>query len=236
MENNMHLKNINIDYYEVLRYLEYNGQQIDNSLKELVHKCISSTKNIIKPLYISKTYSIEKRINEAKEYIVCLRGSNIKIKSKDLYDVLEGCDQCIITATTLGVDIDREIKKSGYLDLTKMIILDSCATTAIESVCDIIENSYREEFKKCRKHITNRYSPGYGDLPINVNEDFINILEAQNKIGLTITKNHIMIPRKSVIWIAGISDKMKYSSNKSCLKCNNYNTCKYRKEAVNCGD
>ena len=54
--------------------------------------------------------------------------------------------------------------------------------------------------------LTNRYSPGYGDLPIHINEDIINLLNTSKKICLIITKDKIMIPRKSVIAIICISE------------------------------
>ena len=86
------------------------------------------------------------------------------------------------------------------------------------------------------KYITNRYSPGYGDLPIEAIRQLINLLGAQNKIGLTITSNNIMIPRKSVIGVIGISELKILNNKKSCLSCNNYSHCKYRKEDECCGN
>lgn len=237
---NIDLKNLNINYDEVLRYLEYNGQNLSEGLKETINQCINITKNKINPRYILRVYPIERKItintkgNEV--FIVKIKGSNVELESKDIFNLLEGCSECALIATTLGVEIEREIRKNTYSDLTKGIIIDSCATTAIEEVCDCIENNIKEDLLKKGKYITSRYSPGYGDLPIEANAHIINLLGTQNRIGLTITENNIMIPRKSVIAIIGISEAKKINNKKSCLSCDKYHDCKYRKEVEDCGN
>ena len=40
----------------------------------------------------------------------------------------------------------------------KSIIIDACATTAIEEFCDILQSNIEDELRK-GKYITNRYSP-----------------------------------------------------------------------------
>lgn len=233
-------RNIQINYEEVLRYLGYKGQDIDDNLKEIIDKCINLTKNRINPRYILRVYPIERRIKVegigSKKYLVDLKGTNITLDSKDIYNLLEECSECLVMASTLGLDIEREIKKYSYVDLTKGIVTDSCATTAIEEVCNIVENTYRRGLIENGKYLTTRYSPGYGDLSIETNRQLINLLDTQNKIGLTITESNIMIPRKSVIAILGISERTKLNRKKSCLSCNNYNRCKYRKEDEGCGN
>ena len=168
-------------------------------------------------------------------YQIKFKDSNISIKSKDLCKLLDSCRQCIVLSTTLGIDIEKQIKINSYSNLTKSIIIDACATTAIEEFCDILQRNIEEKLRKEGKYITNRYSPGYGDLPIHINEDIINLLNTSKKIGLTITKDKIMIPRKSVIAIIGITENKKTYKQKSCLECSNYNTCKYKKEGDNYG-
>ena len=90
-------------------------------------------------------------------------------------------------AATIGIDIEKEIRRHSYSNLTKGLIIDSCGTTAIEEVCDIVQNNLEKVFLKQDKFITMRYSPGYGDLPIEKNIDILNVLNAQKQIGLTIT-------------------------------------------------
>ena len=52
--------------------------------------------------------------------------------------------------------------------------------------------------------LTHRFSPGYGDLSMNVTEDIITILNATKRIGLSVTRSLMMSPVKSVTAIAGL--------------------------------
>ena len=228
------VNSIKIDKSEVLRYLEYKGQHIDEQLNCIIDECIKITKEKISPRYTLGVYSIL-RENIDDSYQIKFENSNIVIKSKDLYKLLNNCTQCIILSTTLGIDIEKQIKINSYSNLTKSIIIDACATTAIEEFCDILQSNIEDKLIRKCKYITNRYSPGYGDLPININEDIINLLNTSKKIGLTITKDKIMIPRKSVIAIIGISENKATYKQKSCSECLKYNTCKYKKGDDNCG-
>ena len=227
MERNF-INSIKIGKDEVLRYLEYNGQYIDENLDCVIDDCRKITKEKINPRYTLGVYSILKE-NIDDSYQIKLKDSNISIKSKDLYKLLEDCNQCIVLSTTLGIDIEKQIKINSYSNLTKSIIIDACATTAIEEFCDILQSNIEDKLNKEEKYITNRYSPGYGDLPIQINEDIINLLNTSKKIGLTITQDKIMIPRKSVIAIIGISENKSTYNKKSCKECSNYNRCKYKK-------
>ena len=62
------------------------------------------------------------------------------------------------------------------------------------------------------------------------------LLNSQKEIGLTVTNSGIMIPRKSVVALIGVSDKKAISTKKSCDYCNNRHNCDYKKEGHSCGD
>lgn len=86
----------------------------------------------------------------------------------------------------------------------KALIIDACATTAVEELCDIVEEKIREETEEKRMKITFRYSSGYGDFPIDIQNDFLRVLDAQKKIGLMLSEINLLFPRKSVTAIIGI--------------------------------
>ena len=223
------LKHINIKDEEVLRYLEYKGQIIDDNLKETINQCKNITKARINPRYTFRVYSIKKN-----KGIIEFEGSNLKLESRDLYNVLKDCNKCILMAATIGLDIEKDIRKYSLTELTKGIIIDSCATTAIEEVCDMVQEEVQNNILEDGQYTTLRYSPGYGDLPIEKNKDILNLINGQKEIGLTITTNGIMIPRKSVIAIIGISDNKLSQVKKSCKNCNNKDTCKFKRGVDSC--
>ena len=223
---------ISIDREEVLRYLEYKGQDIDNNLIEIIEECRNIAKDRINPRYTFRVYSIKQKYKG----IIELEGTNLILESNDLYEILKDCNECILMAATLGINIEKDIKKYSCTELTKGIIIDSCATTAIEEVCDIVQNEIENNILKNGQYLTFRYSPGYGDLSIEKNTEILTILNGQKEIGLTITNSGIMIPRKSVIAIIGITDKKVEQDKTSCSTCKNKSKCKFKKGVNSCGN
>lgn len=232
------LKNteISIEKAEVLRYLRYKGQEIDSSFSEKIDLAIEQTKSIITPRAVYGIYPLkffEDRIE--------VEGTSLVFNSKDISRLLRDCDECILFAATIGTKVEMETRKAEYVDLAKSLIMDSAATTFVERTCDYVQEIIEKDVEKSGKCITMRYSPGYGDLPIECGKEILNILQSQKKIGLTTSGSGLMIPRKSVSAIIGIYDSSKDDNvdkdkkvkkgKKSCLDCPNYNNCIYRRES-----
>ena len=225
MVNNMinNIKDlIKIDKREVLRYLQYKNQNINDDLLKIIEQSIDETKRIISPRFVLRKYSIKKiKMDNEKDQVI-LEDGNLILKSDDVYKLLTECDECILMAVTLGLEIEKEIRKLTYTNLTKGIIIDSCATTAIEEVCDIVQDNIARKLLREDKYITYRYSPGYGDLSIENNIYINNILNSQKEIGLTVTNSGIMIPRKSVVALIGVSNKGILNNKKSYKELTSY--------------
>ena len=148
---------------------------------------------------------------------------------------LKHCDNCALMVVTLGLNIEREIILNEKISLTKSIVLDSCATTYIEEVCDNIQNDIEQFAKKNNLNITSRYSPGYGDLSLDSQEKILSVTDASKRIGVTTTEHNILFPRKSVTAIIGLSKGKIQKTKRDCTKCNKYNDCVFRKGGSNCG-
>ena len=54
-------------------------------------------------------------------------------------------------------------------------------------------------------HFTDRFSPGYGDLPLDVQKNIFPLLDCERKIGLTLNESLIMSPSKSVTAFVGMA-------------------------------
>lgn len=222
-------RKIEIKKEEVLRYLGYKGQEIDTNLDLKIDSLILESKNLFREKVVFREFYILKEDGEIK-----LKDTNIKFKGKDIYKLLKDSDRCILIAATLGNDIEKKIRLYSKTDLTSSVILDACATAGVESLCDKLQENLKEEFLKENENFTFRYSPGYGDLSLSVQKDLIEILDCKRRLGLNLSDSFIMIPRKSVTAILGITKK-EVKNKKSCKNCNNYDRCIYRKEDGECG-
>lgn len=219
-----------IDKSEVLRYLGYKYQLIDENLSKMIDKGIKEIKELSRPRYIIDNFEISK-----ENAIIKLEGDLLYLEGKEIYKHLINSSKVVLLAATLGIEVDRRISYYQKIDLTYSLILDVCATQAIEEVCDILENDIRNKLKKENKGLTYRFSPGYGDLSIDIQSRFINILDATKKIGLTATSDNILIPRKSVTAIMGVVESNISNEKIGCIGCSKYNDCNFRRVGEGCG-
>lgn len=222
---------MNIEKKEVLRYLGHKDQIVEESIDLLIDECIDEIKKYVSLKYIFKVFDIVKSIQGVE-----VLNSNLILEGRDIKEHLKYSKQCVVMAVTLGNLVDAKIRYYEKFNLTKALILDACATTIIESACDEIQEEIRKEALKTNLGITYRYSPGYGDFPIDIQKNILDILEAQKKIGLSVTENSILIPRKSVTAVIGFQDRNIISEHPGCKSCSRHKNCEYKKGGNYCGD
>ena len=214
---------MSLNKLEILRYLGHNKQTIDNPMEKLLDECIEEITEIAQKRFVYHTYHIEK-----SNHILTFKDTTLSMDSKDIANHLSQSDQCSLMAASLGLEVDRRIAYYGKFDMTKSLILDACASTAIEALCDEVEEKVRLEALEQGYNITSRFSPGYGDLPITLQKDFTNVLKAYAKIGLTVNESSIMLPRKSVTALIGWQKEKCTRTVHKCNLCLKKN-CLYRK-------
>ena len=143
------------------------------------------------------------------------------INSISLCKLLKNSKKCIIFAATLGLGIDRAIARAGVASPAKALIMQGIGAERIETLCDRFQADMESEYG-C---VTGRFSPGYGDLPLEMQRDIFTVLDCQRKIGLTLNDSLLMTPMKSVTAIFGIGLGRETEKCKGCEKDN----CEYRR-------
>lgn len=223
MEKNSNIKD------EVLRYLGYNGQEIDRITDGLVDDAMLEIKSLIRERHIYKFFHILR-----EEGRIHLKGASLALSGNDIKNHLAKSETCLLMAVTLGHGVDTRIRYYEKTSMTKALILDACATAFIEEICDKLCIEIEAKLEK-GKVLTSRYSPGYGDLPINIQSDFLSTLDAKKSIGLTTSSHSILIPRKSVTAVVGVVNPEDKKEEISCINCNKNSTCNFRKVGKICG-
>lgn len=220
-----------IDKNEVLRYLGYRGQALDDLTEDLIDESIKELEGLLEYRYVHKTFAIDRRQGD-----LWIKDSNIKLLGQDIKDHLANSDSLILMAVSLGHKVDKTIRYYEKVSMAKALILDACASAAIEEICNRVNDDLDKEVARENKGLTSRYSPGYGDLPIHMQKPLLDILEAKKTIGLSVTSHNILIPRKSVTAIIGIRDSKYKNEVRDCLTCNKYGNCNYSRGDVGCGN
>lgn len=221
------------DKDEVLRYLGYRNQNLDKITDNLINECMEEMRNLIREKHIYRFFDIYR-----KDKGMYLNETNLVLEGNDIKNHLKESESCVLMAVTLGNDVDSKIRYYERISITRALVLDACATAAVEEISDEICEDLEQTVNKENKTLTSRYSPGYGDLSINIQKDFLAVLGTEKAIGLTVNSHSILIPRKSVTAIVGVVDVKNEgqlsSEDNTCLSCKNYPTCMFRREGGTC--
>ncbi|HWQ29759.1 MAG TPA: hypothetical protein VN549_02115, partial [Negativicutes bacterium] len=201
----------------------YRGQEMARTLQELLDNCIEEVQTVSRQDYIYEIFDIERDGSELR-----LKGTALALPGKDICSHLSKADKCVVMAATLGLETDRRIALYSRTNLTRGIVFDASAGVAIESLCDQVQEEIADKAGIMGYDITQRFSPGYGDLPIDIQGDITRVLKAYERIGLGVNENSVMIPRKSVTALIGMQKEGCATKEHKCTSCDNKN-CLYRK-------
>ncbi len=208
-----------INRSEALRFMKYGGEPTGEFLK-LLETCEREVASAASPAFTYKVFET----SEAQAFL----------EGKDVRCHLEGCDRVILLGATLGIGIDRYISRLQVTDITCAMIADAVASAFIEEYCKEVDALLSKEFEP--SFLTWRFSPGYGDYPIEYQKEILRVIEAQKRIGLHLTDSFMLLPVKSVTAVIGVSKTPVKKEKQNCAVCNLRDTCTFRKEGEHCGN
>ena len=153
---------------------------------------------------------------------------------RDLARHLQGCTGLVLMAATLGSGADAALRRLCLQDVALGAVADAVASVLLEQVCDKFEAEIRAAVAAQGLHMTGRYSPGYGDCPLALQQELCLALDTVRGIGLCLTPEYLMTPRKSVTAIFGTADHPVTGAKAGCATCALRGDCAYRKGGTTC--
>ena len=203
----MQIQIAEIPIRNVLHFLGWHGTPLNTKWLDEIQKLTEDVKDKLRPQAIIHPFFLEADGR--------LSGTIFSPKGKDVQKLLTGCKEVLLLAATLGTDSERMLLQARTPQ--QELLLDAVLSAAIEAVCDQLENEFRTRMNGL--YVTDRFSPGYGDMPMEQSREICAVLAADRTIGLSITANGIMIPRKSVTAILGISNTPVIRRPNGCPNC-----------------
>ena len=180
---------------EILRYL--GAREESSELQALIDGALIEAEPLLRPAVVYARFSLKKEgtlqdIGFAKS------------ESRDLAKALGGCDELLLFAATLGLELDRRISGYGRLSPARALVLQAIGTERIEALCDAFCKEIGTECRSRGEQLLPRFSPGYGDVPLTLQREIFQALDCPRRIGLTLTGEMLMSPTKSVTALVGI--------------------------------
>ena len=187
-------EDLTVDPREVARYARASIK--DDSTKKLIDSTVKDSLKILRGQAVYVKLDL-KTVGDVCDFGV------FSVKSKNLAKNLGDCREVIFFAATLGLEIDREIRILTHKSPARALVLNAVGAAAIENVADKLSSDIRAKYEK---KLRPRFSAGYGDLPLEIQGEILNILDAPRSIGLSLTEGGVMTPTKSRTAFIGLED------------------------------
>ncbi|EHG20867.1 hypothetical protein HMPREF9334_01160 [Selenomonas infelix ATCC 43532] len=208
---------------EILKYLGFRGQELTEEIAAQIKRC---TDEVLAAATPRLTY----RHAPLEDGAVL----GVRFAGNDIPRMLEPCEEVVLFGATLGPGVERLMMRYEVTNAADSVIMDACASTAIENICNNFESDMRRAVEAEGRYLTDRFSPGYGDLPIAEQPKIFALLDMTRRIGVSLTPTTIMVPRKSVTAIMGIARTPQPHRPPDCEHCLMFRTCPFRKAGRRC--
>ena len=215
------------DIDEALRYLGV-GPHPPKELRQQAAAVAEELSAQVQPRY---TYKLFPLVREADGFR--LSGTDLLLSGQTVQRMLAQCGQAILLACTLGTKFDDMVRSAQARNMARAVILDACGSALVEKGCDEAERDIAVRFPGL--YLTDRFSPGYGDLPLSLQPGICAVLDAERRVGIHVTPSFLMNPSKSVTAVIGLSDKPQMARIRGCAWCAMRETCTLRKGGKTCG-
>lgn len=213
------------DLNEALRYL--GAGQADEALRARVSACAERLTRQVQPRYTWRVCSLQKTAGG-----FLLPEADLLLTGSSAQTMLIQCDAAVLLACTLGAQFEALLRAEQTRDMAGAVILDACGSALVEAGCDQAEQELAQRLPD--RFLTDRFSPGYGDLPLSLQPKLCSALDTGRRLGLYVTEHFLLNPSKSVTAVIGLSDRPQAARIRGCAFCAMRDTCTLRKGGKHC--
>ena len=160
--------------------------------EEKIREVIAEIGAVATPAFLADDKTV--RVNNG----ICLSTDDLMIASADFAKLTGGCSRVMMIAATLGAGVDRLIHKKSAISVAEGFVYDGIASAMVEGLVDLAEIRSTSGYEH-----TKRFSPGYGDMPLELQGEIIGLLDGR-RLGITLSDSGMMIPRKTVTALIGM--------------------------------
>lgn len=226
-----HAADVHADRAEALRYLGYSSQAVSDELDRRIDSMIARCEAVSQPSFAYRVFP-----SRAGNGAIELAGSTLALPGRDIRAHLGRARAVAVLVCTLGVANERELARLSRTSELDALVFDAASSSLVESTANACEAAVAAWAHE-RGLVTNdRFSPGYGDLPLALQPDILRVLDAQRKLGVTVSESNLLIPQKSTTALIGLFDSADDAENvkRSCARCICAPQCALRKAGTPC--
>ncbi len=127
-------------------------------------------------------------------------------EAPSIQKLLKECDYATLLLATIGPNLEDKVDSIKTDDASGAYYLETVGGWMADYITDKVDAFVEAEILKWGYGRTMRYSPGYGDWQLEVQQEILPLLKAE-RLGITLSDSCIMNPRKSVSAVVGWQKK-----------------------------
>lgn len=191
--------NVRPDNARTLRYLGIRGAEPDEGTAERLSRAEElCAEGGARGLF--RVFAIGARDAEG----VHLEGSALVLSGEHIARHLEGASSAALLVATLGLGNERLIRRETAFFATDGMLVDAASSSMAEEAVRALHEHVRRWAAERGLRVGTRFSPGYGDLPLEVQPAFLDAVGAGKTLGVSTTPANLLVPSKSVTAVVGL--------------------------------
>lgn len=207
---------------EMYRYMGYGSAEPDERTREFAESCLEELMKAASPRSCSRLFPLRIASDGTLDF------SCFTVKSRQLRKNLEGCGEAFLFAATLGTGVDFLLRRYSRLSMSRAVVLQAASSALLEAYCSQENERLKKEARERGSYLRPRFSPGYGDFPLEAQKGIFRALQVEKQIGITLTDRLLMAPSKSVTAVIGAGRTETYCEMEGCEACGKAD-CPYRR-------
>ncbi|MCP1101153.1 hypothetical protein M2454_000457 [Aequitasia blattaphilus] len=216
------MRNYKVILKETIRYMGYGGKGVPKDIEKLAEESVQRVEEVSRFRISAKRFPFY-LLEDGKMML-----GDIAVCSDNLQKNLENAREVYLFAATLGIEVDRLMKRFSISDMAKVVGIQSGAAALLEYELDVYFNMLKIEHEKEGLYLHQRFSPGYGDFSISHQKEILDRVDAGKRLALTSTEQGMLNPLKSVTGVVGLGPFQKKNKGGKCGECKKRD-CTFRK-------
>ncbi len=213
-----------VDIQEALRYLGVRGQA-DEDLVRQVRTVAAELEAEVRPRWVYRVMDLV-----WTDGVPGLGG--VALAGEMAARMLGECVRGAVLVCSLGAEFDRRLLAAQARDMARAVVLDACGSAWVEAGCDAAQAELLALAPEMFP--TDRFSPGYGDLPLETQGPLCALVDAQRRLGVCVTPSQMLNPVKTVTAVIGLAHRPQPARIRGCAVCAMGETCGLRKRGESC--
>ena len=115
---------------EIYRYMGYGSAGPDERVRELTESCLLELMEAASPRSCSRRFPLRIWPDGTLDF------SCFTVKSGQLQKNLEGCEEAVLFAATLGTGVDFLLRRCSHVSMSRAVVLQAASSALLEAYCN----------------------------------------------------------------------------------------------------